>query len=198
MIPTDQTHIPVSSLYAEGDEPSKYGYKKSFVYQALKDLGIERKIGADGVAAYIAFKDLDVLDEYVRIRKEKGKKASEEFALKRSGQSVERSIESGSAIALPSSTDASTLASLSPALMVLVEAIASRMSEQPSDPLLPQRQLKEAWREGWALSSSQVREILGVKGWSGQPRYGFVFYKLGKIGRESGWIVKLDSGIPEN
>ena len=196
MMVTKQTHIPVSSLYADDSKESRYGYKRSFIFQALKELGIERQNGADGVTAYITISDLETLDEYVDIRKMKGVKASEAFAktcLSRATDGpVDSSIqpaETADVLTVGVSTDVSMRKiQLPPAVAVLVEAIASQLSP-PTDTLAPQRQLKEAYTQGWLLSTAQVRQIVGVPSWQGSDRYGFRFEKVGKEGRQNSWQV---------
>ncbi len=68
-----------------------------------------------------------------------------------------------------------------------------------TDPLLPQKRLELLVKKQWEISTSQVREIIGSrpqlkKGQACYQRGSFLFYKVGKIGNESAWIVKKKNG----
>lgn len=69
-----------------------------------------------------------------------------------------------------------------------------------SDPLLPQKRLELVVVNEWELTTSQVKNIIGVKptikkGKDCYVRGSFLFYKIGKIGNESAWIVKKNDRI---
>jgi hypothetical protein len=70
----------------------------------------------------------------------------------------------------------------------LVQAIAAIVS--PPDPLAGLRSLDEAAEKRWLLSSSQVKALVGTAP-SGDSfnRYGFVFVKAGRNGRECAWRI---------
>jgi biotin operon repressor len=84
----------------------------------------------------------------------------------------------------PATTDIST-----PVLIELVSAIAHAM-RPPADPLTHLEQLQRASEAGWLLSTSDVRNLIGVTPSHGCSRYGFDFEKAGKNGRETAWRVR--------
>ncbi len=68
-----------------------------------------------------------------------------------------------------------------------------------TDPLLPQKRLELLVEKQWEVSTSQLQEIIGSKpqlkkGQACYQRGSFLFYKIGKIGNESSWIVKRKNG----
>ena len=68
-----------------------------------------------------------------------------------------------------------------------------------TDPLLPQKRLELLVEKQWEVSTSQLQEIIGSKpqlkkGQACYQRGSFLFYKVGKIGNESSWIVKRKNG----
>ncbi len=72
-------------------------------------------------------------------------------------------------------------------------AIASMMT--PPDPLWYLERLETARAKGWELTTSQVKELIGVKPSSGQGkktfrRGSFIFVKTGKIGNQTSWKVQ--------
>lgn len=172
--------IPISSLY-----PDMYGFQKSTVTKAFVDLEIKRftKPGSKR-AKFIRATDKLVLDEYMRRLKEQGRHAADEYARERRGVSeVERFTAEPAAIIATSSAQAYTPS----AIVQMMGAIAA---QKAGDTLAPQRQLQEAYIEEFLLTSSQIREIIGVKSWAGQPRLGYTFRKVGKDGRQSLWSIE--------
>ena len=174
--------IAVATLY-----PDHYGFGQSTVYKALKDLGIERfEKEGEGKKAFITDADKEVLDEYFSRLANDGRQAADAYVRDRLGYSEAEPMP----LARPRhSTAAAMDLSVPPAMLEMVSAIAAQMVQQPADVLAPQRQLKEAFEEGYVLSTGQVKQILGMKSWSGQQRYGFTFVKVGKVGSQSGWEV---------
>ena len=72
----------------------------------------------------------------------------------------------------------------------LVHEIASALRPE-QDPLAPLVSLEAAAVNGWLLTSSQVKALVGVSPRSNTfTRGSFTFIRSGKIGRESGWQVK--------
>ena len=71
-------------------------------------------------------------------------------------------------------------------------AIAGKM--QPVDPLWYLGRLEVARASGWLLTTSQVKELVGVKpsckqGKKAYVRGSFIFVKSGKIGNQTAWKV---------
>ena len=75
----------------------------------------------------------------------------------------------------------------------VASAIAGKM--QPVDPLWYLGRLEAARASGWELTTSQVKELIGVKpsckqGKKTFRRGSFVFVKSGKIGNQTSWKVQ--------
>ena len=75
----------------------------------------------------------------------------------------------------------------------LSNAIAQKM--QPVDPLWYLGRLEVARASGWELTTSQVKELIGVKpsckqGKKTFRRGSFIFVKAGKIGNQTSWKVQ--------
>lgn len=167
--------IPVNSLY-----PDRYQIGKSKLYEILKQLKITPY--RDGKTACITLEQLHQLDRYM------------------AGEGVETFTETSTELSGETSTGATSpqlqaivpveMSTLPPALQLIVDAIAARMSATPVDPLLPQRQLQELCDRGWLASTSQLIKILGVRPRTDMVRYGFRFEPMGKMGREGSWQVK--------
>jgi hypothetical protein len=90
--------------------------------------------------------------------------------------------------------DPTALSSMPNSWVELVQAIASIVSPAAVDPLAGLRSLEEATEKGWLLSSSQVKALVGTAP-SGDSfnRYGFVFVKAGRNGRECAWRISKES-----
>ena len=164
--------IPVSSLY-----PDRYGFGKSKLYEILKECKITPY--RDGKTACITVEQLHQLDRYL-VHGEAPNTPVE--------TSLESSVESSAYLMQPrpASVEMSTLP---PALQLIVEAIASRMTATPPDPLLPQRQLQELCDRRWFATTTQLTKILGVRPRPGMTRYGFELQPRGKMGREGCWQI---------
>ena len=79
----------------------------------------------------------------------------------------------------------------------ITQAIAQNMT--PSDPLWYLSKLEEAHTNKWELTTSQVKELIGVKpsckkGEETYKRGSFIFVKSGKIGSETSWKVQKEDG----
>ncbi|MBE9178702.1 hypothetical protein IQ268_09030 [Oculatella sp. LEGE 06141] len=172
--------IPVASLY-----PDRYTLGKTKVYEYMGILNI--KPFRVGKAAFITFEQLKALDEYCRLLAE-NPAAAAEFAVSyaQSSSQGEQVRERNAPVheLVHTSADLST----SPAWLLFVEAIAARLQPPASDPLAPQRQLQEICEQGWTVSSSQLRQILGIAPKAGD-RYGFTFTKAGRVGRQLAWRI---------
>ncbi len=86
----------------------------------------------------------------------------------------------------------------------LVKAISKGMEKvtinivQPKSPLWYLEQLKLAAEEEWLLTTSEVRELIGVKPYTlkGQDTYKrgcWLFVKKGKIGGQTAWLVTKEN-----
>lgn len=79
---------------------------------------------------------------------------------------------------------------LAPEITNLISQILAK-----KDPLLPQKTLQLAVFNNWELSTSQIKDIIG---WKPRIRKGencyttgsFSFYKVGRINKETAWIIK--------
>lgn len=185
------TDVSVASLFSEGENAGRFTFGKSKLYEMFNLLGIERFKKEGDRAAFITLDDLQRLDEYIAIANTQGKQAAAEFARKGADDSAlltkpqPTAIDSG----VPEYSDA-PMSSFSAAIALVDEMIRRELLMPHFDALAPQRQLKEAAEEGWVLSTAQVREILGLKSWSGSDRYGFRFERAGNVGSSAGWKVK--------
>lgn len=81
--------------------------------------------------------------------------------------------------------------------MAIIEAMPTAIASVmiPPDPLWYLERLETARAKGWELTTSQVKELIGVKPSSGQGkktfrRGSFIFVKTGKIGNQTSWKVQ--------
>lgn len=79
----------------------------------------------------------------------------------------------------------------------IAKAVSSAIAEKmtPPDPLWYLSRLETARAEGWELTTSQVKELIGVKpsckqGKKTFRRGSFIFVKSGKIGNQTSWKVQ--------
>ena len=79
----------------------------------------------------------------------------------------------------------------------IAKAVSSAIAEKmtPPDPIWYLERLEAARAEGWELTTSQVKELIGVKpsckkGEKTYKRGSFVFVKSGKIGNQTSWKVQ--------
>ena len=169
-------HVPTKDLIGDG---GRYSFGKTKLYECLDTLGIQR-VSRDGDRqVYISEADLAVLDEYVAISNTEGKAEAKAFAL-----SLKASPEPSEGLAV---RDSGVPESGLVQLMQMLSQLPVLPAE--TDALAPQRQLKEAAEEGWLLSTSQVRQILGMKSWNGGDRFGFKFENVGRMGSGKAWRV---------
>ena len=62
---------------------------------------------------------------------------------------------------------------------------------QKHNPLRHHQLLREAAQEGWILTTSEVKKLIGIKPKGQDFIYGcWSFVRCGKVGRESGWTVE--------
>lgn len=81
-------------------------------------------------------------------------------------------------------------------LEALLRAIANVI--QPPSPLSYMRELEEACQNEWLLTTSEVRDLIGVKpktkkGEDTYKRGSWIFVKSGKIGGQTAWRVTKDN-----
>ena len=160
--------VPIKSL------PSRYNIARSLLYTRLKDLNIKPE--KDSKQAYISSEQLahlDALNDHIK----QGRTTST-FLTKR-GMIASFDPASG----LPPSNNISTFTQL-------VHEIASVL-RPASSPLQHLECLERAFSQQWLLSTSEVKQLLGVKP-LGEVcvRGSFAFIKKGKIGRETAWRVE--------
>ena len=101
----------------------------------------------------------------------------------------------------PDAQHTSQLSTQSESMQVLLGDIAKAVSTaiaekmQPVDPLWYLGRLEAARASGWELTTSQVKDLIGVKpsckqGKKTFRRGSFVFVKSGKIGSQTSWKVR--------
>ncbi|MBD3882129.1 hypothetical protein IFO70_10200 [Phormidium tenue FACHB-886] len=175
MTTTTLDRFPIAQL------PDRYTIGRTALYDRINALSIEPE--RERNRAYVSpeqLRLLDALDTHLK----QGKTV--EAFLNRLSEQSELSVMS-----VQPANEQSELTPLPPSWMLLVESLAARLTPQPLDPLLPQRQLEEIADRGWVVSSSQLRQVLGVNVREGE-RLGFVFRRSGRVGRECGWkVVKV-------
>lgn len=180
-MPLATSTVLVSELW-----PDRYGVGRTKVYEYLKALNITPFKPEGDKRSHITLEQLAALDHYAKLLAESDTEAAQSYA-----DSFTDAIITPPAYTSTNAFTAVENAEIPPVIATLAQAITQQFqpaTPQP-DPLAPQRQLKEAWREGWILSTRQVRDILGLASWSGGDRYGFAFEKAGKVGAQSGWRV---------
>ncbi|MGL5922177.1 hypothetical protein [Chroococcidiopsis sp.] len=169
----------------------RYSIAKSVLYDRMNALGIKpEKIGN---RSYLSGEQLQLLDELQEHMKSGGSLAM--FADRISKQTAEQSNMMVAGQTTEQSTEQSALLRI---------VTASLLDRQPApttlDPFENRRKLKEIAEEGWHISTSELLPLLGLK--SIPPlddhnrftRMGFVFWKVGKVGREYEWrITKVQS-----
>jgi hypothetical protein len=162
--------------------PDRYGVGRTKIYEFLKRLDITPFKPEGDKRGHITFEQLQDLDSYVDTLGKEGPERAEEFIQKRLQKSAQLSAATHTDTSANTSTP-TNLPALPPAMEALVSALAHRLQPEPApDIFAPQRQLEEAWRYEWTLTSKQLQQIIGAKPVEGKPRYGF---KLEKIAR--GW-----------
>jgi hypothetical protein len=169
--------VPVSSLF-----PDRYGVAKTKLYEYLGDLQI--RPFREGKIAYITLEQLELLDEYLK-RLAKGREAAEAF-LAELPESSEPEYQDDEHVHELVHTPFNE----SPAWLLFIEAVASRLALPPSDPLAPQTQLQQIVDRQWQVTTSQLRQILGIRSIHEGDRLGFRFQKAGRVGRETAWRVE--------
>lgn len=161
--------IPLNNLMA------RYDIKKSALYDRINALKIKPEKTLKG--SYINAQQLKLLDELNDFLKKGGK--INEFALV---NEIAHKWKSP----LINSQFPSDISSFIP----LVSEIAAAIKPQ-ANPLQHLECLERASSNGWLLSTSVVRQLIGVKPHGKTfARGSFTFVRSGKIGREVGWRVE--------
>lgn len=169
---TEIDPYPISALQ------DRYGLSsKQAVYDRINKLGIQSI--ARGKISSSQLDRLDRLDEWLQ----KGRKI-DDFVNGQIGQTMllarneedpadkQEQIESVGSFAL------------------LVHQIAAAVKSQP-DPLQHYESLERAVRNNWLLSTSEVKQLIGVKPYGAVcVRGSFAFIKSGKIGGQTAWRVE--------
>ena len=174
-----QTEANGSEIQAEiaiADLPDRYAIGKQAIYNRLEHLGI--KPHKQGRNAFIWSDQLEVLDKLHAHLQAGGFLADFESP----------NVESSGLTSSLSQAMVQNLGSMRDVSDAPLLPIAIAL-HSPPDPLLPHRQLKEVAEQGWQITTSQLKAIIGVA-----PRervYGvYVFKQSGRIGRELGWCVE--------
>lgn len=168
--------VPVSSLF-----PDRYGIGKTKLYEYLGNLQI--RPFREGKAAFITLEQLSLLDEYCK-RLAEGRDVAEAFLAE-----LPESLE-------PDHLDNEHVHELvhspfeSPAWLLFIEAVAARLAPPQTNILAPQTQLQQIADRQWQVTSSQLRQILGIHGIREGDCLGFRLLKAGRVGRETAWRVE--------
>jgi hypothetical protein len=95
----------------------------------------------------------------------------------------------------------------SPAWLMLIESVAVAIADQlehrapqaaKDDPLKTYRQIDEVSQQGYVLSTSDMRSLIGVKPRQ-QYQWGcFTIYRSNhRVGRQAGWVIKKSADDPD-
>ena len=177
---TELDSFPVASL---GD---RYSIARSSVYSRLSHLGIEPE--KQGTKAFITadqLKEMDSLDAHLKAG---GSMAEFGTVQPSSGQLKLSDKTPDTVTTYPQNDSAIALFALAGALQELGGLVRD---SKTTDPLTPQRSLREAAEFGYELSSTQLRAILNRKSLptKGFTALGFTFTSAGKFGHEKSWRV---------
>lgn len=179
--------FPISELQNRYDLSSK-----QTVYDRINKLNIQPV--ARGKISSEQLDKLDKLDKWIK----EGRKI-EDFVNQQTGnngQGQRSSTHQGKTVALASNTFNSSnqleeIDGISP-FVELVHQIAAAVKPQ-LDPLQHYESLERAARNGWLLTTQEVRQLIGVKPHDSTfSRGSFTFVRSGKIGRCTAWrVVKV-------
>jgi len=154
----------------------RYGITKSTMYDRMKKIGITPV--ARGRRSFITVDDRDRMDRLDIYLKEGGSCEDFEPTIR---------LESGE-IELASKQEAYA------DTLMLIEAISKHFKQDSADPLANQKALLFAAENRLILPSSQVKQLIGKKPSGLVFLWGrFQIEKTGKVGRETGWAVYMDS-----
>lgn len=188
--------------YPTANLQERYGIGKTTVNERLNVLGIERI--KRGTRTFVSLDDLQLLDD-LQTHLQRGGQMSD-FP----GAIVERSVGSSerpyTPAALPNGHNLAqtTWGFLTSPLEEVAQIVLNGLKEILVSPppakrgmrLAPLRELEEAYRNGWLLSSAEVADLLGltsgtVTGYSEQfSDRGFQFRRVGKCrGGQIAWSV---------
>ena len=187
---TDIDRFPVKELMG------RYGIGRTALYDRFKHANI--KPDKEGTRSFISGEQLAELD---RLNDHLASGGSlSDFAPAYSFP------EEGQQLALIPNSSADVQPIEPASLQVLVEAVsvgverAIASQAQPPNPLWYMKELKQAAEEGWLLTTSEIRELIGVKptankGSNTYKRGCWTFTKAGKIGNQTAWQVSKQSSF---
>jgi hypothetical protein len=154
----------------------RYGITKSTMYDRLSKVGI--KPTPRGRHSYITTSEQDRMDRLDAYLKEGGTCETFEPTVK---------MEAG-AIEIASKQEAYA------DMLMLIEAISRHFNRQSVDPLANQKALIFAAENRLILPSSQISQLIGKKLLGVVCVWGsFKIERVGKVGRESGWLVSQNN-----
>lgn len=164
----------------------RYGLARSSLYERLKGLNITlAKEGKKSVATDEQIKLLDDLDMWL---KGGTYRRIEDF---KPVDLIQATLENepDSQLATAETEPPRQLDLFADMVKTTVKEVLREIS--PQSPLTQWRELEDAAKNGWVLSTSQVKQLLGTKPYGDRYQRGcFVFVKAGKIGAETGWEIQ--------
>ena len=193
--------MEVQNSFAVSELKDRYAISKQAVINRRKYLNISTyKIGNK---SYITEADLDLLDRLHQFLNQNPTASMQDFQEQSRESSLstvptDKSSESTLPTVPPLSTSLSVFDNPNVTLNLddnTIEAIADKF--QKSNPLWYMKELKVAASEGWLLTTSEVRELIGVKpktkkGENTYKRGNWLFIKSGKIGNQTAWKVSKE------
>jgi hypothetical protein len=182
---TDIDRFPVKELMG------RYGIGRTALYDRFKHASI--KPDKEGTRSFISGEQLAELDRLNDHLATGGSLSDFVPTFSEQEETQELAIVPNSSADVQRTVANDNLEALAVAVSVGVErAIASQ--SHPPNPLWYMKELKQAAEEGWLLSTSEARELLGVKptttkGSDTYKRGCWLFTKAGKIGSQTAWRV---------
>ena len=182
----------------------RYGIKsRKSLYTRLNGLGI--KLGKKNNKSYATEEQIALLDQQNEHIKKGGSidnfepvKLAEVTVLKQIHNPTTQDRGNQAISSIAETTLQSTQLQITPELLdnvvvAISTAISSNMT--PPDPLWYLERLETARASEWELTTSQVKELIGVKpsckkGKKTFKRGSFIFIKTGRIGNETAWKVQ--------
>ena len=187
----------------------RYGITRKPLYDRLKALGI--KLEKDGTRSYATEDQIELLDQQDKHLKNGGTyknfvpeakvtidntptQLSTQHSLTNGVSSIVETTQHNSGLTTQLSTQSEDMAILLGDMAEkMAVAIADKMT--PPNPLWYLAELERARVSGWELTTSQVKELIGVKpsckeGKKTFRRGSFIFVKSGKIGNQTSWKVQ--------
>jgi hypothetical protein len=165
------------------------------LYSRLDGLGIT--LDKDGNKSFATEKQVKLLDQQDEHLKNGG--TIKNFVPTTHAEvTVHNTSQNSDAASIIETTQHSTQLQVTPQLLGdMVEAVSNAIASKltPPNPLWFLVELERARASGWELTTSQVKELIGVKpsckqGKKTFRRGSFVFLKSGKIGNQTSWKVQ--------